>query len=150
MVEFFLDILVYFWKKVLFLKPLKPFDGFHWNHLRFQKIFFFFFREILRFLRNFGGFIAKMRAKMTKMRVSRFIAKYLWIPPKNLKKINEIQVTKIKKYAWSYLKSCFGDILDKNTAINIETLMLILRSSTYKWNIQYSYLNLLQDSKVLH
>ena len=35
----------------------------------FTKVFFF--REILRFLRNFGGFIAKMRSKMTKMRVLR-------------------------------------------------------------------------------
>ena len=56
-----------FLKKGCFLNP--------WNHLMdfietiqgFKK---FFCREILRFLRNFGGFIAKMRSKMTKMRVS--------------------------------------------------------------------------------
>ena len=36
---------------------------------------------------------------------------------KNFKKVNEIQVTKIKKYAWFILKSCFGDILEKNLAL---------------------------------
>ena len=44
-------------------------------------------------------------------------SKYPWIPQKFQNKINEIQVTKIKKYARSLLKSCFGDILNKNVAI---------------------------------
>ena len=30
----------------------------------------------MRFLRKFGGFIAKMRSKMTKMRVSKFDVKF--------------------------------------------------------------------------
>ena len=68
LVEILLDLVLYFWKKVVFLRNLKPFDGFHWNQPRFH----FFLREILRFLRNFGGFMAKMRSKMTKMRVSNF------------------------------------------------------------------------------
>ena len=63
--------------------------------------------------------------------VSRFICQISVNTTKNFKKINEIRVTKIKKYAWSLLKSCFGDILDKNTAarkknpdINIKILSL--------------------------
>ena len=46
---------------------------------------------------------------------------------KNVKKINEIRVTKIKKYAWSLLKSCSGDIFDKNTAARKKIWMLILK-----------------------
>ena len=46
---------------------------------------------------------------------------------KEEKIINEIQVTKIKKYAWSLLKSCFGDILDKNTAARKNILILVLK-----------------------
>ena len=48
---------------------------------------------------------------------SRFIAKIIVNTTTNLKKIDEIQVIKIKKYARFLLKSCFGDILDKNAAI---------------------------------
>ena len=36
---------------------------------------------------------------------------------RNLKKIDEIQVIKIKKYARFLLKSCYGNISDKNAAI---------------------------------
>ena len=32
-------------------------------------------------------------------------------------KINEYQITKLKKYARFMLKSCFGDILDRKTAL---------------------------------
>ena len=60
---------------VVFLKKgsfLEKRETIWWVSLKPPKVsFFFFFREILRFLRNFGGFIAKMRSKMTKMRVSK-------------------------------------------------------------------------------
>ena len=50
---------------------------------------------------------------------SRFIPKQLWIShPK--KKINEIQATKIEKYARFILTFSFGDVLDKNTAKKTE------------------------------
>ena len=49
---------------------------------------------------------------------SRFIAKISVNPTTNFKQIDEIKVIKIKKYAWFLLKSCFGDILDKNAAIS--------------------------------
>ena len=60
-----------------------------------------------------------------------FFCRTSWIPPwfqdllpkvfvnitKTVQKINEYQVTKIKKYAGFLLKSCIGDIWDKNTAL---------------------------------
>ena len=62
-------------------------------------------------------------------------------------KNNEIRVTKIKKYAWSLLKSCFGDILDKNTAARKKIRMLILKYCLCHSNLQYCYVILSQDAK---
>ena len=57
---------VVFLKKGSFLEKL---ETIWWVSLKPTKVSFFL-REILRFLRNFGGFMAKMRSKMTKMKVS--------------------------------------------------------------------------------
>ena len=56
---------VVFLKKGSFLEKL---ETIWWVSLKPTKVSFFF-RDILKFLRNFGGFMAKMRSKMTKMRV---------------------------------------------------------------------------------
>ena len=61
---------------------------------------------------------------------SRFIAKIIVNTTTNFKKIDEIQVIKIKKYARFLLKSCFGDILDKNAAISDKIIA--------KWPIYYA------------
>ena len=60
---------------------------------------------------------------------SRFISKISVNTTTNFKKIDEIQVIKIKKYARFLLKSCFGDILDKNAAISDKIIA--------KWPIYY-------------
>ena len=56
-------------KKCSFLEKL---ETIWWVSLKPSRVSIFF-REILRILRNFGGFIAKMRSKITKMRVLRLI-----------------------------------------------------------------------------
>ena len=57
-----------FLKKGRFFETL---ETIWWVSLKPSKVsYFFMFWEILRFLRKFGGFIAKMSLKMTKMRVS--------------------------------------------------------------------------------
>ena len=91
--------------------------------------------------------------------VQDLLLKYPWIPTKISKKINEIQVTKIKTYARFLLKSCFGDIVDKITAncvnnSNLQILLcwiliypiagttriLILKYCIYQSNVQYWFL----------
>ena len=61
-----------FLKKGSFFEKLETIRWVSLKPTKVSKNFFFFFREILRFLRKFGGFRAKMRSKMTKMRVSKF------------------------------------------------------------------------------
>ena len=75
------------------------------------------------------------RAQADAQLVSAFFCRTSWIPPwfqdllpkvfvntiKTVQKINEYQVTKIKKYAGFLLKSSIGDIWDKNTAATVMT-----------------------------
>ena len=53
MVEFLLNIVVDLKKKSFFFKPLKAFDGFHWNQL----VFHFFFN--LKIFEKFWRFHSK-------------------------------------------------------------------------------------------